>query len=284
MTERLRIGKITYLNLHPIFRELERLPGAHERYEIVEGYPALLNKMLRSGGIDVSPSSSAAYLKDKGNLTYIPGHSISCRGPILSILLFSARPLEELGGSQITVTHQTETSSALLGIALSRFYDLSCTQRVSQTPMYKSIAQDDAALCIGDEALFIMAGATNASRSTSAGAPHTLCDIAGRRLHVYDLGEIWQMKTGLPMVFALWTLSNDTQQRRIHEVARLRQDLDAARLKAMSEMDAAAWELGGRGLPLGADEIKAYWRTIEYALPEDCVMGLDLFGRYLLEA
>ena len=281
MSERLRIGKITYLNLHPVFRELERLPGAHERYEIVEGYPAMLNNMLRNGAIDVSPSSSVAYLKDRKHLTYIPGHSISCRGPILSILLFCSRPIEELGGRQITVTHQTETSSALLDIILRKFLNLTCSQSVSQSPMYKALAGVDAALCIGDEALFIMAGATGIYRATSAAIPHTLCNVAGRRMHVYDLGEIWHMKTGLPMVFALWTMSRETEKRRIHEVTRLRQDLDSARLKAMSEMDAVAEELGGRGLPLSAAEIKAYWRTIEYALPDDCIMGLDLFGRHL---
>ena len=80
MTTKLRIGKISYVNMYPIFHALEgefRNPS----YEFVEGYPSELNRMLRDGELDVSPSSSIEYLRHKDMYTYLDGHSVSSRGP-----------------------------------------------------------------------------------------------------------------------------------------------------------------------------------------------------------
>jgi chorismate dehydratase len=63
--KRLLIGEIPYANLFPIFYTLKKesdLSG----YEFVEGVPSALNKKIREGLIDVSPSSSIEYLRHPG--------------------------------------------------------------------------------------------------------------------------------------------------------------------------------------------------------------------------
>ena len=52
----LRIGKIPYANLFPIFYVLERDMDCSQ-YEFVEGMPSTLNRMLRDGDIDLSPNA-----------------------------------------------------------------------------------------------------------------------------------------------------------------------------------------------------------------------------------
>ena len=56
----LRVGRIPYANLLPIFHALEE-GGAPEGIAYVEGHPSELNRRLREGGLDISPSSSIEY-------------------------------------------------------------------------------------------------------------------------------------------------------------------------------------------------------------------------------
>ena len=51
MAEKLRIGKISYLNLMPIFRSLNL--EADDHFEVIEGVPSELNRMLRDGQLDL---------------------------------------------------------------------------------------------------------------------------------------------------------------------------------------------------------------------------------------
>jgi len=120
---RLRIGKIPYANLFPIFYMIEKesdLSG----YEFIEGAPSELNKKIREGLIDISPSSSIEYLRHPDKYTLIENHSISSKGPVGSILLFSKQPIETLDGLSILTSSQSETSVALIQIVMKKFYEL----------------------------------------------------------------------------------------------------------------------------------------------------------------
>ncbi|MBI3591977.1 MAG: menaquinone biosynthesis protein [Nitrospirae bacterium] len=123
--QKLKIGKIPYANLFPIFYTLERGCDCSS-YEFVEGVPSRLNKMLHAGEIDISPSSSIEYIKNQSLYRIIDNHSISSKGPVGSISLFTAKPVAELNGAVIYVSSQSETSVALLDIILRRFYGVQC--------------------------------------------------------------------------------------------------------------------------------------------------------------
>lgn len=257
----LRIGRIRYSNLFPIFFMLEKNADC-SAYEFVEGVPSVVNRLLREGEIDISPSSSIEYLRNRERYTVLDGHSISSAGPIGSILLFSRRPIETLDGLVVLASSQSETSVALLDIVLKKFYDLDCPLKSTSDPLEKTIETHTAYLLIGDDAL----------REA----------LRWPKLYIYDLGDIWHRNTGLPFVFALWIARNDWSIEEPALFERFRKDLDAAKGKAMKDLRTIAGESPLISM-LSVDEIVSYWKGISYDLDEEHKKGLELFRKYAEE-
>lgn len=260
---KLRIGKIPYLNLFPIFHVLEGERNTRS-YEFVEGYPSVLNGMLRRAEVDVSPSSSIEYLRDREGYQFIKDHSISSFGPIGSILLFSRVPIEDLGGREICATHQSETSTALLEVILRKFLCLDFTMKITSMALNQALRGHPACLLIGDDAL------AEGER------------LKGGDLHVYDLGTLWYEHTGLPFVFAMWIARRGLGEQKEALLRDLGKDLDYAKRRAVESFAEIA----------GAPDVKKvmpqeglldYWRLISYDLGRKHIEGLELFGRYLRE-
>lgn len=61
---RLIVGRIPYANLFPFFYYLENRCDS-SLYKFINGHPSKLNKLLREGLLDISPSSSIEYLRNK---------------------------------------------------------------------------------------------------------------------------------------------------------------------------------------------------------------------------
>lgn len=261
---RLRIGKIPYANLFPIFYMLEKECDCSS-YEFIEGVPSALNKMLRDGEIDVSPSSSIEYLKNPSLYQIIEGHSISSRGPIGSIFLFSKKNIEELNNNIVYVSSQSETSVALLDIIFRKFYGIQCKLQVLQSPENSG---GEAFLLIGDDAL------KYGSRDVLENRVH------GSRL-IYDLGEIWYQHTGLPFVFALWIVRRDTSDKQ-GLLNKFVKDLNMAKEIALRNLSEIAKHSSMKEF-MSEDEIVSYWKKIDYGLTAEHERGLDLFNRYLKE-
>ena len=262
-----RIGRIHYLNLYPVFFGLERT-GFDCQY--LCGVPSEVNNMLRLGQVDVSPSSSIEYLRRQGDYELVGGHSISSRGPVKSILLISKKPIAGLGGAEIGVTWQTETSAVLLNVILRKFYGLEYTAKEEKGGAAgQALEKYDAYLSIGDEALAI-AGSQAASNR-----------------NVYDLGEIWFQKTGLPFVFALWIARKGWVGRDKKGFEGFKAALDKARDYGLSKLQEAVAVLSVQNSELckkiGPEEIIHYWETIFYGLTGAEKEGLELFRRYALE-
>lgn len=256
----LRIGRIHYANLYPIFYNLQR--ANRSSYEFIEGVPSELNRLLREGMIDISPSSSIEYLRHGERYAILEGHSISSEGPIGSILLFSRRPVETLDGLVVLTSSQSETSVALLDIILRKFYDLECPLKSTAEPLSEAIKSHTAYLLIGDDALKEA--------------------LKWPKLHIYDLGDIWYKETGLPFVFALWIVRKDCCENDPALLERFRKDLDTAKAKALKELRIIAREFPLRGL-LSEDELVSYWKGISYDLSDKHKKGLELFRRYAEE-
>ncbi len=257
---KLRIGKIPYANLFPIFYTLEKECDC-SLYEFIEGVPSVVNSMLRNGELDISPSSSIEYLKNSTLYQIINGHSISSKGHVGSILLFSKRPIEELDGSTVYVSSQSETSVALLNVIFRKFYGIYCRLQTSQIPENSG---GEAFLLIGDDAF------KYSSRFTVHGSQLT-----------YDLGEIWHKNTGLPFVFALWIARKDISDKQ-QLLDRFVKDLDKAKEIALKNLHEIAKHSSMKAY-MSEKEIVFYWKMIGYELTEDNKKGLDLFKMYLRE-
>lgn len=274
----LNIGKISFANVVPVFYLLEREADC-TGYRFIEGYPSVLNRMLREGKLDLSPSSSIEYLRDKELYRYLPGHSISARGRIDSILLFSRVPIESLDGQTVYATHQSETSVALLHIVLKKFYNLDCNVKSSNSPFSEAIASHSAYLSIGDEALSALFAA-NKLDPPSNEPDATMATLDHQLFYIYDLSDLWHKRTGLPFVFALWIVHRDLNPEKLALLEQFNRDLDLARDAIPSRLEEIATE---SGLSYPRQELIDYWRGIIYGLDEDCLKGLDLFEQYIKE-
>lgn len=280
---KLRIGRIPYANLFPIFYILEKEFDC-SAYELVAGVPSRVNAMLREGMIDVSPSSSIEYLRNPAQYRLIEGHSISSKGPVGSIFLFSARPIEDLGGATVSVTSQSETSIALLDVILRKFYGAECALQVAENP---ETAGGEAFLLIGDDALKYRQ-ASSVERQASKDKNNNSLDARRTTLgalRAYDLGDIWYRHTGLPFVFALWIAGSDFGGRddcRRELLDAFIRDLDRAKVIALQRLPEIARRAPMRAF-MSEAEIIDYWGKLDYELTAEHKKGLELFDRYLKE-
>jgi len=253
----LTVGHITYANCAPFFHYLA---AAGFSGRIVPGVPAELNRLLAGGAIDVSPSSSFEYARNWRDYLLLPGHSISARGPVRSVLLFSPCPLEELEGKEIALTGESATSVNLLHVLLKEFLrHRQVLLRVPGRPVEELLAEGRPALLIGDRAL-------KAAREKRADQ------------FVHDLGELWTRFTGLPFVFALWILRLKSAREKREEVIDLLGQLSEARSRAFASLENLAAESPER-VWMGEKGLAEYWRCMSYDLGGDHIAGLRLFFR-----
>src|SRR6476646_4030135 len=151
----LRLGRISYANMAPVFYELDG-----EGLEQVSGVPTTLNRMLMAGEIDVAPISSIEYARHADKLRLLPRLCVSTEGAVDSIQLITRKPIEQV--RSVAVTPESATSVVLTLVLLDQ--------------------PADARMLIGDAAL---------QSAFDDPTPH------------YDLGRLWQERTGLPMVYAV---------------------------------------------------------------------------------
>jgi len=131
--------------------------------------PTELNRRVLAGELDVAAISSFEYARNADRLRLLPRLCVSSEGAVDSIQLVSRKPLEHV--RTVAITPESATSVVLTKVLLPE---------AQHVPLGE---EADAKLLIGDAAL----------KSTFEDpTPH------------YDLGRLWQERTGLPMVFAVW--------------------------------------------------------------------------------
>ena len=160
----LRLGRISYANMAPVFYDLEEVA-----FEQVPGVPTELNRRLMDGDIDVAPISSIEYARNADRLRLLPQLCVSTEGAVDSIQLITRKPLEQV--RSVAVTPESATSVVLTKVLLGD---------VDLVPLEQPA---DARMLIGDAAL---------RSAFEDPTPH------------HDLGRLWQERTGLPMVYAVW--------------------------------------------------------------------------------
>lgn len=265
---KLRIGKIPYANLFPLFYYLDKRCEC-SAYRFFRGVPSVLNTMLREGKLDVSPSSSVEYLRYKKHYRVLPGLSISSSGPVGSILLFSKFPLNELGGKTIALSSESDTSVVLLKIILREFLSIKCRfKTLIGKSIKKALSSNAAVLLIGDAAM----------RANKTIVNYKL-QIANSSIFIYDLGELWFRHTGLPFVFALWIVNKKALVHKKELVGKISLDLIDAKKYAAKKFPLIAGHAPQKKW-FGEKELVNYWKRISYDFTDSHMEGLRLFERY----
>ena len=196
-------------------------------YEVEEivGVPTELNRMLLDGEVDVAPISSIAYARNAEQLRLLPRLCVSSEGAVDSIQLVTRLPLGRV--RTIAITPESATSVVLTKVLLPN---------AEHVPLEE---EADAKLLIGDAAL---------KSAFEDPTPH------------HDLGRLWLERTGLPMVFAVWSAPEELA----NDLADLEHALVASVRLARSEPERLATEASVRyGYPAGF--LARYFEKLRYS-------------------
>ncbi len=254
----IRLGYIDYLNCLPVYFGIEQ--GAVELdVTVKKGPPSALNRAFREGRLDVTPVSSIEYARHAADCVIIPGLSISADGRVASILLFHRRPLEELDGRPVALTASSATSVVLTRIILELRYGVRPAYRVAPPDLEAMLAEHDAALLIGDDALL--------AAQAHPEIPHV------------DLGTEWKRLTGHPMVYALWVARRELAEADPAALRRVVRLFQASQEYAWDHRPAMVAEaVARRGLP--PDVVDGYFDLIRHEFGPRYRRGLVAFYEY----
>lgn len=242
--QKITIGAVNYLNTKPLVYRLDELaPQA----EVVFDLPSRLADSLAAGQLDVALIPSVELFQD-ASYTVISDACIGCRGPVLSVKMFSRVPARQI--RTLALDEGSRTSVALVQILLDERFGV----RPELQPLPIGAGFDetdaDAVLLIGDRAMH---------------------SPAGRFQLVWDLGHEWVDWTGLPFVFAMWTVRPNV------DVGNLETTLQAARDEGVAHLqEIAATESAALGLT--QPQCLSYLRdNLNFYFGADERRGLKLF-------
>jgi chorismate dehydratase len=248
-----RLGAVGYLNARPLVYRLDRSPNFSLRFDI----PSKCADLLHAGAIDVGLIPSIEYLRGD-SLSIVPGLAIASRGPVTSVMLYTTRPMKDV--RSIAMDTSSRTSVALVRVLCSKLYRITPVFEPLGPDLDAMLAQHDAALLIGDNALFQSAVVSHQSS-----------------VEVIDLGQAWSDFTRRPFVYAFWAGKPG-----VLTAAHVK-ELQETRDRGVAEVETVAKEYlkdAPERQALGARYLRD---NIKYHFGDDERKGLELFYRYASE-
>ncbi|WP_068617093.1 menaquinone biosynthesis protein [Paenibacillus tuaregi] len=255
------IGQIDYTNVWPVFHHFSP-ETLSQKVNMVAEVPALLNRRMLEGTLDMSPISSFAYGVGYERFLLLPGMSVSARNAVNSILLFSRKPLEEVVNGRIALTNTSATSVNLLKIIVEKAYGGAPEYWDSAPNLEAMMEHSDAALLIGDHAI-----------------------RASWQDHGYivtDLGEIWKKWTGYGMTFAVWTVQRTFAEQHGEFLSEVTSAFLKSKQLSLRDLEPlvhrALKEIGGT-----ASYWRHYFSNLCYDFGDEQQAGLALYFKYAYE-
>lgn len=250
-TSAVRIGAVPYLNARPLLFGLEQRRG--RRLDLSYADPPALADGLAEGTLDLALIPSVELARIEG-IEVIPGIAIGSHGPAGSVLLFTRVAPSRV--RRLALDPQSRTSNVLARLLLKEIWGASPDCEAAPENAEPALADCDAAVRMGDKALF---------EPRPAG------------LHTEDLGAAWSRLTGLPFVYAVWAAREGVVDRGLYET------LHASKREGMAALDRIAEEHTYRGRR-DPGLARAYLRgCIRYGLDLPEVRGLRAFLRMAAE-
>lgn len=253
-----RIGMVNFINTAPLYEVWKETVNRAD-WQVVEGAPSLLNRMLFEGALDLGFVSSQEYAIHPGLYRILSGLSISATGAVGSVYLFSEKAPQDLGGEPLLLSAQSQTSNSLIRIILEEFYQVKPLYRLPESDAGQQ--NSTAVLAIGDQAL----------RLKQKSYPFVL-----------DLSEEWQRNTGLPFVFAVWAVREDFCRGDMDAVLDIHTTLLACIEQGREQLATISRRVAPR-IPMDPEKCYAYLQQIEYDLSDEKLRSLQLFYRYLID-
>lgn len=247
----LRIATVPYLNIEPFLFAMRELARPDLPFSIERLRPSNLDARYRCGDIDLCMLSSSDLLRLR--VTPLRGASISCRGPVASVVLASRSAPSTWSRRPITVglDAASSTSNDLARVVLDRVFRSHASFRRVRDPVFQvSSGACDVAVVIGDAALRLP-----------------------RELVALDLAEVWHGWTSLPFVFAAWARGPGS----FWHAADLEDLLEHAARVSLRHVEQSVRE---RRLPITDEVARAYLeRNISYRFGPSERVGLERFAQ-----
>jgi chorismate dehydratase len=247
----IQVSAVEYLNARPLVHGLESRPDLFDlRFEV----PARCAAHLHDRSVDLGLIPSIEYLQDK-DYRIVPDLAVASEGDVASVALFTTRAPTML--RSIAVDSSSRTASALLRILCAEWWDIDPKLVQLRPELPVMLKRCDAALVIGDPALFL--------------------DHEAKGLEKVDLGFEWTAMTSLPFVWAIW-VGRAAALGAEHVAA-----LQAARESGVQAID----EIVARHCPDDEEQQEVgrrYLReNVSFGLDERALAGLRKFHDYAYE-
>lgn len=244
----LNIGQIAFVNVAPFhyFWKDDSINFIHKS-------PRDLAILASQGKIDCAPLPTFSGFTLEEKFEPLGSFGIAAKDRVMSVLLFSDRPVESLSGCKISLTEDSATSVSLLRLLLLKRYGLKNIEYTFRNP--------NAALFIGDNALKELHGSK-------------------RWNFCYDLASLWQEWTGLPFVFARWLVRNDlpaSTKIKLKEAVSTNLDKGEKNITHISQREA-------RRIGMPEEIILEYLQNFIYRLGHIEIAGINLFRQKLTDS
>ena len=172
-----RLGAVSYLNTRPLVEGLAGRSDVALRFDV----PARCADLVEAGDVDLGLVPIIEYARHD-DYAVVPDVSIASVGAVDSVALFTRKPIAQV--RSIALDTSSRTSAGLTRLLCARHWGIAPAFVQAAPDIGAMLATADAALLIGDPALFLDPGAVDAEK--------------------IDLGLAWRAMTGLPFVWAVW--------------------------------------------------------------------------------
>ena len=241
------IGRVAFINCDPLFHHLD------SQWNVLAAPPAWLTGHVLRRDCIIAPIPAADYAANHHELVLLPDIGIGSEGEVGSVLLFGAKPIEEM--KTIALPSDSASSVALLKYLL-RVRELPM-KYITTGPDYElMMGRADGALLIGDRALEVAKAFPDMVR--------------------LDLGQAWMDRHQLPMIFGVFVARRDTpleQVRKAHHA--LLRNLEQFESRGAKREAVIRWSM--ERSDLSHDRLDQYYGEVFNRLHSHHVKGLRAF-------
>ncbi|BDH09244.1 chorismate dehydratase [Streptomyces hygroscopicus] len=229
--------------------------------DLTKDTPEKLSEQLVRGELDIAPITLVEFLRAADDLVAFPDLAVGCDGPVMSCVIVSQKPLDQLDGARVALGSTSRTSVRLAQLLLAEKIGVQPDYYTCPPDLGVMMQEADAAVLIGDAAL----------RANLHDGPRL-------GLEVHDLGQMWKDWTGLPFVFAVWATRREYLEReplvvqKVHEAFLASRDLSLEEVAKVAEQ-AARWETFDEPV------LERYFTTLDFRFGPAQLGGVTEFAR-----
>ena len=249
----IKLGSVPFLNVKPLVFPLEEGLLEHD-FEILYTPPSELSQLLLEQKVDLGLIPVAELIRGN-NYTVVPNISISSFGKVESVVLVSKSRISDI--KTIAVDARSRSSTALLRIILEVFNGIFPTY-VKREPNDEFLNGVDGGMLIGNTGLKIH-------------------NYPPRGYKVFDLGEIWTDKTGLPFVYAVYAVNKGVHLGKNLQALQTAKSVGLRLVNNIAKIESEKIGL--------SEEICLRYLTerIRYSLGEREIKGILTYSEFLVE-